>query len=149
LITFGCLGFASHARPIHLRKEAIRAIDEMGGEIMGTEVIFAYVPLRSPAGTIMCPALSERPEKAKLTDEGMRHVARPGDLTHVVISGAPVTDAGMKHLYGMKKLVNVWLYETRVTRAGAAELRRALPGCEILTQWDVPYTTARAATLSN
>ena len=42
-----------------------------------------------------------------------------------------MTDAGMKELAGLKKLATLLVQDTQVTEAGAAELHKSLPKCEI------------------
>ena len=43
-----------------------------------------------------------------------------------------VTDAGLHHLTGMTKLGTLPLTKTKVTDAGAENLRLGLPKCEII-----------------
>ena len=46
--------------------------------------------------------------------------------------GNGVTDAGLVHLKGLTNLTNLILpYHTQVTDAGVAELKKALPNCDI------------------
>ena len=42
-----------------------------------------------------------------------------------------VTDAGLVHLKGLTGLKDLGLYGTKVTNAGVAELKKALPKCKI------------------
>lgn len=42
-----------------------------------------------------------------------------------------VNDAGLEHLKGLGKLKELFLHNTQVTAAGAAELQKALPSCQI------------------
>lgn len=42
-----------------------------------------------------------------------------------------MTDAGLAHLKPLTNLTKLELYHTKVTAVGIADLRRALPKCEI------------------
>ena len=42
-----------------------------------------------------------------------------------------ITDEGLKELAKLQKLTSLGLYNTKVTKAGVAELRKALPNCRI------------------
>jgi len=42
-----------------------------------------------------------------------------------------ITDAGLKELAKLQKLGYLDLYNTKVTKAGVAELKKALPDCII------------------
>jgi hypothetical protein len=48
------------------------------------------------------------------------------------LTDAPITDAGLKELTKLKQLVLLGLVDTKVTKAGMAELRKALPKCRII-----------------
>jgi eukaryotic-like serine/threonine-protein kinase len=52
-------------------------------------------------------------------------------LTNLSLWKTRVTDAGVIHLKQMKKLQHLWLEGTKVSAAGIAELRAALPECKI------------------
>jgi len=43
----------------------------------------------------------------------------------------PITDAGLNALSGLSQLRFLALTDTKVTEAGAAKLKKALPHCEI------------------
>jgi hypothetical protein len=43
-----------------------------------------------------------------------------------------VTDAGLVHLMALTSLKELWLPQTRVTGAGIAKLKGALPGLKVL-----------------
>jgi hypothetical protein len=47
------------------------------------------------------------------------------------IGHTAVTDAGLKHLQGLARLESLTLVRSRVTLAGAEEVRRTLPKCRI------------------
>ena len=42
-----------------------------------------------------------------------------------------VTDAGVEHLIGLTNLTELHLIQTKVTPAGAENLRKALPKCKV------------------
>ena len=44
---------------------------------------------------------------------------------------AKVTDAGLKELHGLAKLRGLDVSGTKVTAAGLAEFRKAVPGCAV------------------
>jgi hypothetical protein len=96
-------------------------------------------------------------DETQVTDEGLRSLRELG-LLHAALLGAgraeakgkdgarprsevevvalnlamtQVTDAGLKELTGLKNLTTLDLSATRVTREGAAKLRKDLPGCNI------------------
>ncbi len=47
------------------------------------------------------------------------------------LAGTQVADAGLVHLKGLTKLKRLSLQGSQVTRAGVAELKKALPKCSI------------------
>jgi len=53
------------------------------------------------------------------------------------LGGCPrVSDASVEYLAKLDKLINVKLTGTKVTAAGVAKLKKALPNCKI--DWDEP-----------
>jgi hypothetical protein len=68
---------------------------------------------------------------SRVTDAGMKHLKKLVHLERLFLDGTDVTDAGLEHLKGLAELRILELYATQVTDAGAADLRKALPHCEI------------------
>ena len=81
-------------------------------------------------------------EDTRITDAGLKNVARLENLQDLWLHNTSITDVGLKEVAKMKQLKSVsmftgggapWTYgaETRATftRAGMAELRKALPNC--------------------
>ena len=60
-----------------------------------------------------------------------RHCRTARSATNPAAGAGPVTDAGLVHLQGMTNLTILDLRDTKVTDAGVAELKQALPNCEI------------------
>ena len=52
-------------------------------------------------------------------------------VTYLELIGTQFTDAGLKNLVKLKRLESLWLSDTQITDAGVAELKKALPNCEI------------------
>jgi hypothetical protein len=92
-----------------------------------------------------------------VTDAGMKTVGGLGGLKFLVLSGTKVSDAGLVELAGLPALERLYLQDCRgvtdvgvtslarlrglrqadlrrtgVTEEGAARLRKALPGCEVI-----------------
>ena len=67
----------------------------------------------------------------KITDAGLKEVAKLQQLTHLYLGDTQITDEGLKEVAKLKKLTILYLYGTKVTDAGVAELKKALPKCEI------------------
>ena len=67
-----------------------------------------------------------------MTDRGLEHLAATWPkLEGLHLAGSPITDAGLKQLHSLKSLTKVYLKDAKVTEAGVAELRKALPRCEV------------------
>ena len=78
----------------------------------------------------------------KITDAGLKNVARLENVQDLWLLNTSITDVGLKEVAKMKQLKSVSMFtgggapwthgaETRATftRAGMAELRKALPNC--------------------
>ena len=65
-------------------------------------------------------------------DESMKALCLAKSLQELRLQGTAITDAGLKHVAGMKGLRKLDLSGiTGITEKGRAELKRALPGCQI------------------
>ena len=60
------------------------------------------------------------------------------NLEYLNLYGTEITDAGLSNLEGMKKLKKLYVWQTKVTDKGIAQLRKALPGVEIIEGFEVP-----------
>ena len=66
------------------------------------------------------------------------------DLAKVIaleLHESKTTDAGLKGLAKLQKLENLLLEDTQITNAGVAELKKALPNCEIVPLINPPRGT--------
>ena len=66
-----------------------------------------------------------------VTDGGLKDLATLARLTNLGLGNTRTTDAGLKHLSSLKNLNFLQLSGTEVTADGVAELRKALPTCNI------------------
>jgi Leucine-rich repeat (LRR) protein len=71
----------------------------------------------------------------RVTDAGLKDLARLQGLTTLNLAGhTTVTDAGLKQLAPLKRLTHLMVGQTRsagVTSTGIADLKRALPNCNV------------------
>ena len=67
----------------------------------------------------------------KISDAGLKELAKLKRLGLLYLSGTQITDAGLKELAKIKQLTELTLINTKVTKAGAAELQEARPKCRI------------------
>ena len=54
-----------------------------------------------------------------------------GEVVNVYLNNTQITDAGLVHLKGMTNMQNLDLTFPRITDAGVADLKKALPKCKI------------------
>ena len=67
-----------------------------------------------------------------ITDAGLKEVAKLQKLNTLNLNGCEqFTDTGLKELGKLKKLEWLYLYSTKVTKAGTDELMKVLPNCSI------------------
>jgi hypothetical protein len=67
----------------------------------------------------------------QIGDSGLETLSASASLEAISLDKTRVTDEGLKHLAKIKTLMTVGTSGTQVTEAGRAELRRALPNCEV------------------
>ena len=91
----------------------------------------------------------------KITDAGLKDVAKLQQLTTLFLHGTKITDAGLKEVAKLQKLEMLWLRDTKITdeglkdvaklqkltfldlsntkitKADVAELKKAMPNCKI------------------
>ncbi|MCY2928408.1 MAG: hypothetical protein NTV86_02730 [Planctomycetota bacterium] len=121
---------------------AVKAIEGRGGNVIldGSVAVFMFSPDR---GTVDSDLALLEPFKdmdwsvvlayAGVTDAGVKRLAGFPRVTRLSLLGcAQVTDEGVKALASLPKLEWLELSDTRVTPAGLASLRAALPKTVIL-----------------
>lgn len=69
--------------------------------------------------------------KCHIGDAGLENLGALVGLESLLLCETDVTDEGLPHLYRLTKLKLLDLTNTRITAVAAAELQKALPGCEI------------------
>jgi serine/threonine protein kinase len=67
----------------------------------------------------------------RVSDAGLAHLKELTDLAFLSLDDTRVSDTGLEHLRGLTKLNTLGLTKTKVTAAGVAGLRKALPKCNI------------------
>jgi len=67
----------------------------------------------------------------QITDAGLKGVAKLQKLILLNLDDTKITDAGLKEVAKLQKLGWLSLCNTEITDAGVAELRKALPKCEL------------------
>lgn len=69
---------------------------------------------------------------SQVTDTGLKQLAGLKGLQALDLANTRVTDAGLKELAGLKNLQSLILSKTKVTETGVAELKKAIPACQIV-----------------
>ena len=144
--------------PAYRQREAIRAIERLGGEVetaeggprwlrerVGGEWMRGFdevvgVDLRhaqvTDAGLVHLTGLANLKKLylrgTQITDAGLVHLKGHKSLQWVSVYSTPVTDAGLTHLMDCKNLTAIDTRGSRVTMKGVEELSKALPKCQIL-----------------
>jgi hypothetical protein len=67
----------------------------------------------------------------KITDAGLKEVAKLQQLKVLNLGDTEITDAGLKDLAKFKQLEGLVLDGTKITKADVAKLKKALPKCRI------------------
>ena len=115
--------------------ESVAALEKLGAKLKRNgqgEIVMV--------GLVMV-SLPNTPDVTQVTDADLVHLKGLTNLELLSVGGtlltdaggsAQVTDAGLVHLKGLTNLTNLILpYHTQVTDAGVAELKKALPNCDI------------------
>ena len=91
--------------------------------------------LEKPEGEITEADLAKVPylnlSNTKITDAGLKEMAKFKNLKILDLSSTQITDAGLKELAKLQNLGILELYSTKITGVGVAELKKALPGSNI------------------
>ena len=67
----------------------------------------------------------------KVTDAGLKEVAKLTQLKGLYLEGTEITDAALKEVAKLKQLRFINLEDTKVTKAGVDQLIKVLPKCRI------------------
>ena len=67
----------------------------------------------------------------KITDAGLKDVAKLQKLIYLDLSDTQITDESIKQIAKLQQLKELNLMNTKITDAGVAELKKALPNCKI------------------
>ena len=67
----------------------------------------------------------------KITDAGLKEVTKLQKLKWLDLVNTQITDAGLKELVKLRDLQLLDLYGTKITDTGFAELEKAMPNCKI------------------
>ena len=90
----------------------------------------------SDAGLVHLKEMSSlwdlRLHDTKITDAGLVHLKGLTNLEQLWLVGTKITDAGLADIKGLTKLRKLRLgFNPMITRAGIADLQKALPNCDI------------------
>jgi hypothetical protein len=77
-------------------------------------------------------------ERTAVGDAAMAQVKLCTQLTYLNLYATKVTDAGLRQLTGLSALAHLYVWQSAVTPAGIAELKKALPECEVDGAPDLP-----------
>lgn len=69
--------------------------------------------------------------KTKLTDASASHLGKLTNLEHLFLSETGLTDESLPQLKKLTKLKELDVSDTKITEQGTAELKNALPMCEV------------------
>ena len=70
--------------------------------------------------------------RTQITDAGLKELTKLRNLKKLSLRGTQITDAGLKEVAKLQKLEMLNLTGTKVTKEGVTELKKALPNCLII-----------------
>jgi len=70
-------------------------------------------------------------QATRITDHGLRHLARLPSLTELVLTETDISNEGLVHLRSLSNPRSIMLDSTRVTSDGVTRLRQSLPDCSL------------------
>ena len=70
-------------------------------------------------------------EGTEITDAALKEVAKLKQLNFLALNLTQITDTGLKEVAKLKQLRFINLEDTTVTESGVAQLQKALPNCQI------------------
>ena len=111
-------------------------------KLQNLEMLFLYDAQITDAGLKDVAKLQNLEELqlngTQITDAGLKEVAKLQKLKKLYLLDTKITDAGLKELTKLQQLERLDLYdhtmpydEPQITKAGVAELQKALPNCKI------------------
>ena len=113
------------APPLKFTKVELAKVDELN--LYGTKITDAS--LKDVAKLTQLTELEMRGQN--ITDEGLKEVAKLQKLTDLCLDETQITDASFKEVAKLQQLELLELQFTKITQAGVAELQKALPKCDI------------------
>ncbi|MFC0181268.1 leucine-rich repeat domain-containing protein [Pseudarcicella hirudinis] len=91
-------------------------------------------------------------EHTGISDAGIAKLKDMKYLEYINLFDTRVTDAGIKELAKLKSLKKVYVWQTKVTRYGIEMLKKAIPGVEVDSGWEmkvpVPADSAQKESLA-
>jgi uncharacterized membrane protein len=168
LVTLTAIWLGALVNRAERQRRAVAAIQHLGGEVVYADQGLSWTPewLRAWAGeryfqTVTAVSLMNVTQvtdadlthlegltglqllwlhDTQVSDAGLEHLKGLNAIKELDLSNTQVSDMGLKHLKEMRSLKRLWLINTHVSHDGVAELRAALPNCNI--EASMPTVTA-------
>lgn len=160
LVTLLCVALSLWVVPLERRRRAVEAIEALGGTVIlnsetrndssadaflqrwlpqlyvdEVEYVLLDGPEITDAGLAdlqgLTGLLGLSLDNTRVTDAGLLRLQGLTNLQAIILDNTQITDAGLVHLKGLTALRWLRLDKTQVTHAGPAQLRKALPKCQI------------------
>jgi hypothetical protein len=141
VVTVLCVGLGIVVAPVARQRRAVAVIEALNGRV-------GYVPNKTLRKAFSRPFRLWLPRDylvevkwvdltgTQVTDARLADLQGLPRLESLSLMGTPVTDDGLAQLHRPTRLRNLnLLYTHQVTDAGLAQLRQAMPNCEIVRTW--------------